>query len=67
MKAKIQQSGDDLIVMIPEALVDQLDLHDGDEIELLIKKPKYRLEDLLEGMDENNINRGWDDDFPVHA
>lgn len=64
MRVKVQKNGEQLIVCIPNDLADKLELKAGSEIELRIVNgclklyppgaPRYRLEELVEGITSEN-------------
>jgi antitoxin MazE len=66
MSIKIAKWGNSLGIRIPKQLADQVQLQEGDEIEISaaenqlivtpLKRKKYTLEELLEGMGEDNLH-----------
>ncbi|MEM8829643.1 MAG: AbrB/MazE/SpoVT family DNA-binding domain-containing protein [Cyanobacteria bacterium P01_G01_bin.19] len=65
MNAKVSRWGNSLGVRIPKQLAEQVKLQDGEEIEiycennkliLVPKKKQYTLEDLLDGMTDENLH-----------
>lgn len=66
MSIKIAKWGNSLGIRIPKHLAEQIQLQEGDEIEISatadklivtpLRRKKYTLEELLEGMGENNLH-----------
>ncbi|VEP12093.1 antitoxin of the ChpA-ChpR toxin-antitoxin system [Hyella patelloides LEGE 07179] len=66
MSVKIAKWGNSLGIRIPKNLAEQVRLQEGDEIEIStaeerliitpLKRKKYTLEELLEGMGEENLH-----------
>ncbi|GAB4239383.1 MAG: AbrB/MazE/SpoVT family DNA-binding domain-containing protein [Stanieria sp.] len=66
MPLKIAKWGNSLGIRIPKHLLEQIKLQEGDEIEISatedrlivtpVKRIKYSLEELLEGMGEENLH-----------
>lgn len=65
MNQKICRWGNSLGIRIPKQIVEQSQLAEGDEIEIVTegnkivitsRKPKYTLEQLLEGMSEEHLH-----------
>lgn len=66
MPIKIAKWGNSLGIRIPKHLAEQVKLQEGDEIEIStaedklivtpLKRKKYTLEELLEGMEEKNLH-----------
>ncbi|AFZ37004.1 transcriptional regulator/antitoxin, MazE [Stanieria cyanosphaera PCC 7437] len=66
MPIKIAKWGNSLGIRIPKHLAEQVQLQEGDEIEIStaedklivtpLKRKKYTLEQLLEGMGEENLH-----------
>jgi antitoxin MazE len=70
MKARIQKWGNSLAVRIPKTLAYETGIEEESEVELLLEngrlviaptsKPKYSLDELLEGINETNIHEEVD-------
>jgi antitoxin MazE len=66
MSLKIAKWGNSLGIRIPKHLLEQIQLQEGDEIEISaakdslivtpVKRTKYTLDELLEGMGEENLH-----------
>ena len=74
MNIKIAKWGNSLGIRIPKQIADDTQLTEGDEIEIAAVdnqivitpcKPKYTLDWLLEGMDEENLHGEVDWGKPV--
>jgi len=77
MKTRVQKWGNSLAVRIPKSFAEDAGLHSESEIELSLvdgqlvialvskKKKKYRLEDLLEGITDENLHGETDFGAPV--
>ncbi len=70
MHTQISKWGNSLAVRLPKSLTDELDIGNGSNVDLTIEKgrivialtkPKYRLQDLLDGITEDNIPESFDD------
>jgi antitoxin MazE len=70
METRVQKWGDSLAIQIPQSFADEtqmdqdtlvdISLLDGKLIVAPIQKPKYRLEDLLAGITEDNLHQEVD-------
>ncbi len=74
MNIKIAKWGNSLGVRIPKSIAEESGLSDGDEIEIATEdnriiitpqKPRYTLEQLLEGMGEEHLHSEIDWGKPV--
>ena len=74
MKIKIAKWGNSLGIRIPKSIADESCLSEGDEIKIACQgdrivitpqKPKYTLEQLLEGMSEEHLHSEIDWGKPV--
>lgn len=67
MHSHIAKWGNSLGIRVPKAIVEQLELTDGSIVDLtiendqiIISKPKYSLNGLLEKIDKNNLHEEID-------
>lgn len=70
MKGRVQKWGNSLALRIPKSLADEIGLGQNSYVQLMIKEgalvvtperePKWRLEELLEKVTEDNIHREWE-------
>ncbi len=74
MKNRVQKWGNSLALRIPKSLADEIGLEQNSSISLMVKKgaliitpepepeprPKWRLEELLRQVTENNLHREWE-------
>ncbi len=76
MKAKIQKWGNSLAIRIPKSFAVQTEIEQDSIIDLSVidgkilvepekKKPKYKLEELLDGVTEENLHGEIDFGKPV--
>lgn len=70
MKGRVQKWGNSLALRIPKSFADEIGLEQNSSIQLMIKEgalvvtperePKWRLEELLEKVTQNNIHHEWE-------
>jgi antitoxin MazE len=70
MNATIQKWGNSLALRIPKAVARDVQLENGSQVNLAVQNgrviieptqtPKYRLEDLLNGISKKNVHRSVD-------
>jgi antitoxin MazE len=65
MHARVQRWGNSLALRIPSALAEETELHDGAEVEVVVRRGKlvverstrrFRLPDLLDGITKENLH-----------
>lgn len=63
MHARVSKWGNSLAIRLPKAVAESLRVHEGESVELAIEgetltiraaRPRYRLEDLVAGITEEN-------------
>jgi antitoxin MazE len=70
LKSRVQKWGNSLALRIPKSFADEIGLAPNSSIQLMIKdgalvvtpesEPKWKLEELLERVNEDNIHREWE-------
>jgi antitoxin MazE len=70
LKTRVQKWGNSLALRIPKSFADEIGVRQNSSIELMVKdgelvvtperEPKWRLEELLEKVTEDNIHHEWE-------
>jgi antitoxin MazE len=70
MKARVQKWGNSLAIRIPKPVADEIGLGRNTSVQLMLKEgalvvtperePRWRLEELLKNVTDNNIHREWE-------
>lgn len=75
MRTRVRKWGNSLAVRIPKPFAEQVGVHQDGEVEMKvedgrlvvspIRRPSYELEELLDGVTEENLHGEWDTGPPA--